>query len=92
MTKKKIPTVDQTVGNQKLCNHDDSTTNHVVNQVPTLALRPQEAARALGIGTRKLWEMTNSGEIPCVRFGRSVRYSLEALRCVLIERSEGGRR
>ncbi len=27
--------------------------------VPTLALRPRDAAKALAISERKLWEMTN---------------------------------
>jgi excisionase family DNA binding protein len=39
-----------------------------------LLLKPDEAASALGICARKLWELTNSGLIPCVRIGRSVRY------------------
>ena len=41
--------------------------------VPIL-LRPGEAARALAISPRKLWEMTNRGEISCIRVGRAVRY------------------
>ncbi len=43
---------------------------------PELAplLRAPEAANLLAISKRKLWELTNCGEIPCVRFGRSVRY------------------
>ncbi len=41
---------------------------------PRLLLRPSEAARALAISPRKLWAMTNCGEIPCVRLGRAVRY------------------
>ena len=37
-------------------------------------LRAPEAARLLAICTRKLWELTNRGEIPHVRIGRAVRY------------------
>jgi predicted DNA-binding transcriptional regulator AlpA len=34
-----------------------------------------KAARAtLGIGERRLWELTNCDAIPCRRIGRSVRY------------------
>ncbi|NQU22272.1 MAG: helix-turn-helix domain-containing protein [Candidatus Nealsonbacteria bacterium] len=40
---------------------------------PTL-WKPDQAARALAISSRKLWAMTNAGEIPCVRLGRAVRY------------------
>ncbi len=41
---------------------------------PPLALRPREAAAAMGIGRRKLWEITaaRTGGIPHVRVGRSV--------------------
>lgn len=47
-----------------------------------LALRRKEAARALGIGERKLWEMTADGtsEIPHVRLGKAVLYPLDELR------------
>ncbi len=46
-----------------------------VAQVSRLLLRPGEAAKALAISTRKLWELTNCGEIPCIRIGRAVRYA-----------------
>lgn len=39
-----------------------------------------EAARILSISPRHLWELTNRGEIPCVRTGRRVLYSVETLR------------
>lgn len=38
------------------------------------------AAEMLSISPRKLWSLTNVGDVPCVRIGKSVRYSLEALR------------
>ena len=48
---------------------------------PLLALRPREAAKALGIGERLLWEMTKNGEIPCVRLGsRLILYPVDVLR------------
>lgn len=59
---------------------------------PTLALRPREAARALGIGERKLWELTNRGEIPHAKLGRATVYPIAALERWLAEQSEGGRR
>lgn len=46
-------------------------------------LKPDEAAKALAISARKLWAMTASGEIPCVRLGRSVRYDMADLRSVI---------
>lgn len=57
-----------------------------------LALRPKEAARALGIGERLLWEMTNRGEIPCVRIGRCVVYPVALLNEWLAGQAEGGGR
>ena len=52
--------------------------------LPKLTLiRPADAAEALAISSRKLWAMTNAGEIPCVRFGRAVRYDPEDLREII---------
>lgn len=39
-----------------------------------LLLTPREAAAALAISERHLVNLTKSGEVPCVRLGRSVRY------------------
>jgi len=42
-----------------------------------LALRPREAAKALGISTRTLWKLTAPrGPIPCVRIGPGKRQSV----------------
>ena len=56
-----------------------------------LLLKPGDAAEALSISPRKLWAMTNTREIPCVRFGRSVRYDPADLR-MWIDSQKGGRR
>ncbi len=58
--------------------------------LPVLALRPREAAVALRIGRRLLWEMTNRGEIPCVHIGRRVVYSVDQLKEWLAAKAEGG--
>lgn len=52
----------------------------IAPNVPRLALRPKEAAEALGIGERKLWELTNRGEIPHFKVGRATVYPVELLR------------
>ncbi len=39
--------------------------------VPVLALRPREAAAAIGVCERVLWEMTKADEVPHVRLGRT---------------------
>ena len=63
---------------------------------PRLALRPKDAAKALGIGERKLWEITadRTSGIPHVRFGRAVVYPVDELRRWLAAQSErkGGNR
>ncbi len=43
-------------------------------------LTPKEAATLLGISVRKLWSLTNSREIPCVRIGTAVRIDQGDLR------------
>lgn len=55
---------------------------------PALLLRPEEAAEALSISPRKLWGLSDSGEIPCVRIGRSVRYDPRDLEA-FIARTKG---
>ena len=55
--------------------------------VPRLSLRPAEAAVSLGISERLLWSKTNAGEIPCVRIGRAVVYSIAALETWLAEQA-----
>jgi excisionase family DNA binding protein len=44
-----------------------------------LLIIPREAAKALAISERTLWQLTKDGVIPCVRIGRSVRYDLRDL-------------
>lgn len=41
---------------------------------PPILLTPRDAAAQLAISPRKLWALTASGDVPCVRIGRSVRY------------------
>lgn len=57
----------------------------------TLLLRPREAADALAISERKLWELTRCGEVPAVRIGRAVRYDPRDLRRWIDAQRAGGR-
>ena len=57
---------------------------------PPILLSPKQAAKALAISPRKLWGMTASGEISCVRLGRSVRYSVAELNRLVSASAEGG--
>ena len=59
---------------------------------PRLALRPPEAAKALGISDRFLWEKTNCGEIPHVRLGKAIRYPVGVLEKWLADQAKGGKR
>ena len=57
--------------------------------VPCLALRPREAAEALGVSERTLWAWTKNGRIPHVRMGGAVLYPVESLRLWLREQACG---
>ena len=52
----------------------------IASNLAPLLLKPQDAARVLAISPRKLWELTNVGEISCLRIGRAVRYAYEDLK------------
>ena len=65
-----------------------------VQTTTPLALRPREAAKALGISPRLLWQLTRDGHIPCVRVGggkrRTVLYPTADLRAWLTEQAAKG--
>ena len=42
-------------------------------------LSASQAAKLLNISERSLWSLSNSGQIPCLRIGRLVRYDPLAL-------------
>lgn len=46
-------------------------------------LKVHEVAAILAISPRKLWEITNRGEIRCVRIGRLVRYKYQDLQAFI---------
>jgi excisionase family DNA binding protein len=57
-------------------------TNTIVKnepQTPCLAMRPREAAKALGISERLLWEWTDRGVVPHVRLGKAILYPVDSL-------------
>lgn len=65
------------------------------NASTALALRPREAAKALNISPRLLWQLTKDGHIPCVRVGtgkrKAVLYPVADLRAWLTQRAETAR-
>ena len=50
------------------------------NGIERLALRPREAARALGISERSLFSLTRAGNVPHLHLGSAVLYPVEDLR------------
>jgi excisionase family DNA binding protein len=48
--------------------------------IEPLLLRPVEAARLLGIGRSKIFEMLADSELPVIRFGRCVRIPRQELK------------
>jgi excisionase family DNA binding protein len=64
--------------------------NSRTNEVSVLLLTSREAAAALAISEKKLWSITAPrGELPAVRIGRSVRYSLTALQAWIEDQQIG---
>lgn len=57
-------------------------------RIPVLALRPDEAAAALGISRSLLGEWTKAGLIPFVRRGGVVMYGIDGLRKWLTEQEK----
>mgnify|MGYP002778310028 FL=1 len=64
------------------------------NDPTKLALRPREAAKALGISARHLWQLTKDGHIPAVRLGtgkrKTILYPVVALQAWLTEQAQAG--
>ncbi len=59
--------------------------------VAPLALRPKEAAAALGISERKLWSVTadRTSGIPHIKLGKAVIYPVDGLRHWLSKQAGG---
>jgi excisionase family DNA binding protein len=56
-------------------------------QMDRIALRPQEAADAIGISRAKAYELIASGELPSIRIGASVRVPVDELKRWIAERA-----
>lgn len=57
-----------------------STRRTPVDLEPAMLLRAEEAARMLGLGRSKVFQMLAAGELPVVRIGRCVRIPRDELR------------
>ena len=57
-------------------------------QTICLAMRAKEAAAAIGISERTLWELTSKGKIPYVRLSKAILYPVDSLRDWLKRQAE----
>lgn len=57
---------------------------------PEGLLTTKQAAAFLSISTRKLWELTNGRDIPCIRIGRAMRYAPDDLHAYISRQRQGG--
>jgi hypothetical protein len=56
---------------------------------PCLSMRPKEAAKALGICERTLWEMTQKGVVPHIRLSEKIiLYSVDSLKAWLQQQTQ----
>lgn len=60
-----------------------------------LAMRPYNAAKALGISPRLLWQLTKDGAVPCVRVGsgkrKTILYPVAELQAWLAQQTRAGK-
>lgn len=64
------------------------TTPPAVNATPIphpdrLLWDVKTTCRALWLGRRTLWQLSNSGKLPCVRVGRAVRFDPDDVRAFI---------
>ena len=64
----------------------DRTT--IVEPLTEGLVRSKDAAKFLAVSERTLWNLTKTGMIPVVRFGRMVRYDLADLQGFIIQFKE----
>ena len=76
-------------GTVSMTNRQKRNTETQTADPPRLALRPKEAAKALGIGVRLLWSLTNQNQIPHARLGKAVLYPVAGLEAWLADQANG---
>ena len=70
--------------------HSNQVVAGITEQaVEPMLLRKQEVARLLQISVRTLEGFTNSGAIPCIRLGRSIRYRLDSVKRAITSMESG---
>lgn len=58
---------------------DTARLRYALPDVEPILYRPEDAARVLGIGRSKLFELLATGQVPSVQIGRARRVSRRAL-------------
>jgi excisionase family DNA binding protein len=58
--------------------------------VPSISLRPQQAADALGVSLSTLGRLKKSGQIRAAKIGRCTVYAVDSLKAWLASQTEGG--
>lgn len=56
--------------------------------IPALALRARDAAAALSVSERTLWDMTRRGKLPHVRFNTVILYPVKAIEGWLLQAAQ----
>jgi excisionase family DNA binding protein len=64
--------------------------NKTEPKTPCLSMRAREAAKAIGISQRTLWQWTEDGYVPHIRRGKVVLYPVDALRDWLRRQARNG--
>jgi len=62
----------------------------IINSTQPLLLNRREAAKALAISERKLWDLTARGDLPQIRIDKCVRYELTAIQSFIERQRQGG--
>ena len=70
--------------------NETNTTMKAEPRTPCLSMRAREAAKAIGISERTLWQWTEDGYVPHIRRGKVVLYPVEALRGWLQSQAQDG--
>ena len=47
--------------------------------IPILAMRPRQAAEAIGVSERTLWSWTQAGDVPFIKRGKATLYPVREL-------------
>jgi len=67
----------------------EKSSSRTKPETPLLAMRLREAAKALCISERLLWEWTDRGVVPHLRLGKVILYPVDSLKEWLKREAQG---